>query len=402
MRKKIGFLALALVIGVAFLAGLFITPTMVKAYAKQSNSQLFSQEIQAKVFTDFYNTFPDELNKGFVEIGTIKVLHDFAENIYYDVELLPIGYLIYNSTFETAMEINAEGISPYSDLNGDLIYGGATYYFTRSFLRDGNEQYSHTVLNKQFSVNAEQKLLLIEASNKKKNAVDEEIATKRMFTRNSTTDDTINAWGEWSGDESVSISQPSVIRDCSADYYDGTTWQPYNYMGNCGYVASAYLVHYQRVAKDWSSFDTISFQLCEYIRNGRPGPSGYQSIQDALTDYSQPRGHGNAVNQWHGIGVFASAIYDRVAENRPVLLAATGLPGTNEGHAVVVTEVKRHYYRAIWTGGVTTYSNFYFYCHYGWQPQRNAQGVVISHTNNVAVNYNSNDMDLQVEIFFGN
>ena len=109
------------------------------------------------------------------KISQIKELTDFSNNRYFIVELYPTGYLIYHENSEDIVEWAEDSPSPYLNLNGNLYYGGPTFYYQANNLTANHTITSEALLVENFDQYAsrsnEMNDLLLANAVKKKNAI---------------------------------------------------------------------------------------------------------------------------------------------------------------------------------------------------------------------------------------
>lgn len=67
-----------------------------------------------------------------LQISKLRSLSDFSGNKYTLIECEPTGYYILHNESGQYIEFSNESLSPYLDCQGELIYGGPTYYFTQA------------------------------------------------------------------------------------------------------------------------------------------------------------------------------------------------------------------------------------------------------------------------------
>lgn len=105
--------------------------------AKRTND-LFSNKI-----SEMESLSEEEIS---LSVDTVKALKDFADNQYILIECAPQGFMIYHAESGRFSEYSPQSPSPYRDYddNGDLYYGGPTYYY----VREGNE-FRHTVTDER-------------------------------------------------------------------------------------------------------------------------------------------------------------------------------------------------------------------------------------------------------------
>lgn len=161
--------------------------------------------------------FPDDTS---MEFNEAKIIHDFVGNIFYVVECSPAGYFIYNPTTDSVVESSQRGVSPYKEVNGDLYYGGATYYYSLK-----NNSYTHTISNNEILTEDDVAVLksncrtaynnLVVACSEKKS-----LMSQRVVESND-----------------VTVYQPQFFRNLThCGYIDG---------GVCGFIALGMLIAYK-------------------------------------------------------------------------------------------------------------------------------------------------------------
>ena len=169
---------------------------------------------------------------GEFEITEVKILLDFAGNMYYDIECIPTGYLIYHVASGNFAEYSLYSPSPYRGLEGELYYGGMTEYYYYE-----NGIFSHTITGETFRGNSEAVDAFCESCSEADLQMQQDVESVELATASA---------------ESVTwlVSGSSFISELSKKcdfgyYYDGKS------AGNCGYVAAALLLfYYDCVASD--------------------------------------------------------------------------------------------------------------------------------------------------------
>lgn len=375
MKKRIGMFLVSFVIALSISASIFVSPLTISPISATPNISAF----EAKIYDDFYAGFPDTY--GNITIGGVKELRDFADNIYYAVEFEPMGYTIYDEQFEIPLERNAKARSPYYDLSGDLIYGGATYYYEKPTTQPADaELYRHTVLDTELIADEETQIALVASSTEMNANITAEVATTGKVNTGAQPN------GTW--EEYKEIPNKGYIADtyaCDFDPVTGYVTTSYNHInpldplnpdpsdpkqGRCGYVAAAFLAYYARMQWGWTQFAPNGWgeYLVDAIQGGNVGESNGTIIKNALDAYSRSVGRtniayvNNSPSSW--------SVYDRINEGKPVILGGT-LPYVKKAgyfvqHAVTVYASQRTVTSHLF--GIKTYKDYYYWVNYGWAP----------------------------------
>jgi len=83
-----------------------------------------------------------------IQISSVKQIQDFSGEIYYAVECVPSGYMIYHPASAVVVESSPSAPSPYSHVSGsNLYYGGPTEYYIKV-----GDIYEHTVINEKITL----------------------------------------------------------------------------------------------------------------------------------------------------------------------------------------------------------------------------------------------------------
>lgn len=170
------------------------------------------------------------------------------------------------------------------------------------------------------------------------------------------------------------MKHPSILKNADTTDFN---------KGNCGFIAASLIIFYAAKAWGWNYLygkEYIEKSLVEEIQGNRPDSSWAPDIEDALNDYMNKKGatHAAKVNMWH---IPADhTFYDRVKEDKPVILFGNMTDATSAGnekinHAIVVYEVTRDVEKALF--GIKLYSNYRYKVHYGMSKIFN--DVIVSH-----------------------
>jgi|GEM_PF-5681297 len=312
-----------------------------------------------KINLDMNLRYPESISK--ISLTYVKTLSDMNENFYTLCEFYPSGYSIYTRNFETILEISDKANSPYLNYFDNLVYLGAFNYFikeTSGVGRNFRESISHTMQNYRLVLNSETRNDLNSMASSLKKESEKQILDNSLRSRSNNF-------------EQVSISSPSIIKNANTTGFNTSNTT------NCSYVAAALLVFYASRNWGWTNLynqTIIKNSLVQEIQKGRPGPANVGDVEDALNNFMNSKGstHKAKINMWWSTS--PHAYYDRVSENKPVILTGS-LPsgGSNfenkPAHAVVVYKVSREYKVHIF--GIREYINYIYTVHWGWDTDRN-------------------------------
>ncbi|MDR3022272.1 MAG: hypothetical protein LBU60_06350 [Clostridiales bacterium] len=266
--------------------------------------------------------------------------------MYWVVEFVPCGFLIYDGTLTQVLEKNAKANSPWHNLDGDFIYGGATNYYVMPSIqpREGY-LYQHTVIEETLQVDEVQNQVLV-ADSVALNAnivagIEQRTIQSKGYTQN------------------AKINRRDVVLDTDTDRF--------NINGNCGYVAGAIIAwHASQVTGD-SRYAPKGFnrQFVEEIQNGWANDSYSDVIALALFNYFA-RMSSFVPRMESGLIPLLSTLFDIVNRGKPVILfARMDRPDYSEriNHAITIHQIDRQAHD-IWF--VQTYDNYWINAHYGW------------------------------------
>jgi len=297
-------------------------------------------------------------------IYRIVELSDFAENTYTLVELYPLGYMIYHNESGVFVEVAGGAPSPYAGLYGDLFYGGFMNYF---HYEDG--YFRHTIEENVFAENVVEEYNWSEYS--------EEIAERLIEEY---VDVGVLAYVEhgFMPIQPLGNNVFTRIRNCYVIFGQS---QLATTNSNCAYVALAIVIgylDYRHPTRIILPPNTNSF-----VNRTRKYPRVLNAFAEHLVGLGAARGYGRSIGAFQTRNVardfFSSRglnsvsddtlatstvitnarINNHIRGNRPVILAARGLPGTPAGatlgHAVVA-----YAYRGNNNG------TFTYIVNYGW------------------------------------
>lgn len=314
------------------------------------------------------------------KITQIKELSDFSDNKYFIVELYPTGYLIYHENSEDIVEWAEDSPSPYLNLDGNLYYGGPTFYYQANSLTANHTITSETLLvenfNQYVSRSNEMNDLLVANAIEKQSAIalyetlmKSELPPPDMQPMNYTR----------------AIANSSFYRNMTSNVGYATVSGT---EGICGYIALNLLIGYHdkynndNIMDDvyWSNAykvglknhaDSLSLHL--YNLNPKNGTISVD-IHETMLRYSTERGLSFQHEDWIAPIAMNPMITAAIDHDRPVIYfgwISDPRGGDNITHAVVVYE-----YTLLQFWGITY--GFAFKAHYGWQnySQVNFSGVL--------------------------
>lgn len=221
---------LAIIIIVSMLVSLM-------GFTAQAEESMYNVLLEDELIAELNQRISDIVDadselSGEFEIAEVKIVHDFAGNMYYDIECVPTGYLIYHVASGNFAEYSLYSPSPYRGLAGELYYGGMTEYY---YLENGI--FSHTITGEAFQENSE--------------AVDAFYGSCSEANQQMQQDEeSVNLSAASAENVTWLVSGSNYISDLSEKsdfgyYYDGKS------AGNCGYVAAALLLlYYDCMASD--------------------------------------------------------------------------------------------------------------------------------------------------------
>ncbi len=340
--------------------GLKQTTNLLSLSSKVSN---LDSPINKKVIFDMNNRYPETY--GSREVERIKELNDMNGKTYNLVEFSHTGYVIYNDNYSLILESCIEVKSPYLNKFDDLIYLGASNYFTYEEdvdSKNDDPSIKHCVSDYSIELNDKNTEQLESISEKLESNIENTLATEASYSSNNALGMTVMASPS---SETASIKQPDIIANADTSGF--------NTDGNCGYVAGALLIYYAARAWGWTYLygnETIQKSLVTEIQGSKNGTSLAPDLEDSLNNYMNAKGatHNAKVNMWHIPS--AHTFYDRVKEDKPVALYGNltdpdNTSGGNINHVVTVYKVKRDVKSFL---GIKTYSNYVYTVHYGWIP----------------------------------
>ncbi|MDR0752468.1 MAG: hypothetical protein LBF12_07845, partial [Christensenellaceae bacterium] len=316
-------------------------------------------------YNDLIAQFEDFSGK---TVNEVKEIKDFDENTYILLECSPTGYIIYDNTLTTALELNANSDSPYINQYYGLTYGGPTQYYIKSLqLASDDIVYSHTVIDEEIIADCETQTELIEKSSALFNSVEESVLLKQ---------ESKIAIEEYYETNASSGWQTNLLSSWSTIANRNTSG--FNVNGNCGYVAASLIVYYYYAQKGWSNFvpgGTYSNALVQGIQGSRGDSTWGPDLASAMSDWSYSHGAkattlGIPYNTLPAtcmlLPTFAD-IYSLIGQNRPVALLGN-IPNAGS-HVVTIHGAQR--YRTVTLGFIYTYSDYYYWAHYGWDTSMN-------------------------------
>ncbi|MDR3185752.1 MAG: hypothetical protein LBU04_02930 [Christensenellaceae bacterium] len=361
MRKKLTSLLLvsfALIMGIP---GLFVNNINAHATELSQGGKLGKFALYNELITQ-YEGFSDKT------VINVKVLNDFDANSFLLLECYPTGYIIYDNTLTTALELNAEGDSPYINQFANLIYGGPTQYYIMSHhLKNDNVIFSHTVLDETIIADHEKQTALREESSDMSASVKESVLLKQASKV---------AIGEYHEANASSGWQTTLLSSWSTIANLNTTG--YNVNGNCGYVAASLITYYYYKRKGWSGFvpgGVYSNALVQGIQGSRSDSTWGPDLASAMSDWSYSHGANDTIllmpyNKLPGncmlLPTFAD-IWSLINQDRPVALLGD-MPSAGN-HVITIHGAQR--YRTVTLGFIYTYSDYYYWAHYGWGTSMN-------------------------------
>ena len=335
---------------------------------EQNNLGLENEQLK-NIYLDMYYRYPDSTNT--LKVENIKTMNDMNGNDYKLVEFSPSGYSIYNDNYSSILEVSAVAPSPFLNKNENLLYFGASNYYTKN-----HESIVSKYDTLEHSIDSNEKITLDENASSTFEDASTILNENLISTKNQ-----LNGYNparkSWSNSgsnyEVASIANKSLIKNADTGGF--------NTQGNCGFVAGALLIFYAANQWGWTNLynsSTIQKSLVTDLQANHGNSTCAPDLEKQLNDYLNSHGDKKKakVNMWHIPS--ASSIYDRVKEDKPVAIFGS-LPDINGydsiNHAVTVYEVNRHF-TTHWFG-IRTYSDYEFRTHYGWSSYYN--DVIISH-----------------------
>lgn len=383
LSKCIVSLILTLLTAVYLFFGLIISDSTNADALVISNENVdvkeeFSTNIESNIgmYEQFINEVCGFENK---TVNEVKILEDFNGELYIDIECSPTGYAIVNYQYGIILEMAVDAVSPYKNFEGELIYGGPTYYYKEvsTFLNTSN------IFN-LYDLMADELISL---------DVDQ-------FNEFQTYNDAIlEKTTEIYEEETVAItpSPRSVLEAYIENYQYISQLENFgeNIEGTCGYIAAAIVLYY-----NYMQFDT------RFIDSEHLCPEGgiKDSLHQELRSIGQSLGIGNSTWAADIAAVMEEYTENRVpeathyymalstslnidlcfADNKPVILFGNfQLPTGGSGkHAVVAYGYRQH--TELW------FNTRYYYVHFGWEGYGMVQLLDNVFTNPIGSMYNMN------------
>lgn len=182
---------------------------------------------QIEEFISTANMTDPEISETEFIVDEVKIIHDFAGNIYYDIECAPSGYFIYCPETDTYMEYSYYSVSPYYGYYEYLYYAGVLEYYV---YLDGDYYNPVTESNLEYSDVETYAIACDEYYTEAVSQYREQLMTN---AESITTAETLST----SGETYVSCSGFFKNLDTKAEL-------GYNSTGVCGYIAAGLLLLY--------------------------------------------------------------------------------------------------------------------------------------------------------------
>lgn len=299
-RRSIRLCAMLLVCTLLF-------PTIVQALEIQSNPNSADSimkvgtmtEVESQRFETVAKAEAETMSAVFEEDivpACSKELLDFSGNAYTLIECEPLGYMIYHNASGQFVEMSASSMSPYSEYDEGLFYGGPTEYYV---LRNG--VYHHTILDEMYDESSTEAFQ--ESCNMANEAFLSEPATEVLQYIETgtvaTTDDMLESIvATASEDTPTYITNAYCISNCETN-----SEMSYFSKGACGYIAAAMLLLWFRDTIDVNYLDYNNSTGYNYItlKNGYPVFHGNPN-----TYYD---GHTFSYNLWRWHSEFGTSDY---------------------------------------------------------------------------------------------
>lgn len=200
---------------------------LVLAMTVPMSVSVFALSIQEEVSIEL--EMSEKMNSVFdntegMTLENVKEIQDFDGNLFYVVECLPTGYFIYNPTTDIVVESSQKGVSPYFDMDGDLYYGGPTYYYVLQ-----NNTYTHTI---DEEVLTESSVVLMQETCR---SAFENLEATALARKNEVSTLAI-------ADDDITVAHP--------EFYQNLTHCGYISGGRCGFIALGMLIAYKDKYED--------------------------------------------------------------------------------------------------------------------------------------------------------
>lgn len=338
MKKRLFALATAMAMA---LMSLFVTT----AYAYDINtmpevSNTTSERI-ALLTEQKLNTLGADLI-----VDNVQLIEDFSGNEYALVECSPIGYFIYHIDSGVCVEYNINAQSPFINSEGEVLYGGPTYYYEEA---DG--EYVHTILDSTLDTEALTDLA-------------EQCNDWNIELLTFADDDSAKYI------QGISDDLPAEINRTGTNYWvtsksfftSATSGFGYKSGGYCGYIAANLVLKYwdYRGTIDLPSYSSTTGLTNALIKIGEDdyGSSTWAaSISSIMNTYCA----NNSLPEKASWAVGVYNVTSEIDNKRPVILFGNLDNYSAGNHAVVVY-------------GYNTYENdgyYTFRCHFGWNSTTN-------------------------------
>lgn len=132
---------------------------------------------------DFYiSSYKQMYNLDNANIHREIEIKDFAGNAYILLEIDPIGYAIFEKTTGNIIEASSSSVSPYYNIDGELVYGGMKNYYHKSTKQTRSNELSYkNCLTDEMLNSDEKEFLTLENQKLNENIIND--STKQIETR---------------------------------------------------------------------------------------------------------------------------------------------------------------------------------------------------------------------------
>ena len=174
-----------------------------------------------------------------LDSAEIRIINDFAGGKFLLIEFPSAGYMIYDPDSMAPVEYSKDCASPYKGIEGELYYGGPTFYYVKD---SGDDRYNSVLDSSTLEVNA----ALANHSRKIKNAM-VDTAARLEAAKNSAI--IMSGHNEAVYETDTYITNYNWIRNLHTAERCGYYCPP-DSTGICGYVAAGMVfLYYHRMGK---------------------------------------------------------------------------------------------------------------------------------------------------------
>lgn len=339
-----------------------------------------------QMLADRVNTMASRTGES-LTVAEVKELNDFAGNTYYLVEYAPTGYMICHAEYGNIIEYSTSAPSPYANYDGELYYGGPTYFYQAT--ADG---LAHTYMEEIISTADQETMAIFEAASEEMNASQAECIEYAVTSKSESLDEISLALSSltstqqrgmtptgtitYVGSYSAGLKMKNLTTEEQMGYY-----VPPGSNGVCGYIAAGlmlywidecagidtYINDFSYIRSDHNGFldSSLSRELRSFGSQDGTDAGGYvsQSLAEILRTYADQNSLSISVSSAF-TGTSAEVRTSLINSNKPILVTGyLTYDGTDyDNHVVLaygytsdVDEVIVHYGHEDYSQVVLTY-----------------------------------------------